>query len=77
MAVANSDAPEEWVYEAQTGWTPDRKAFVLMDGFIGKSATKIIGVNRANSVKDCSGRLSNAGSWESWRDSVAEPARLA
>ena len=76
-AVAKSDAPEEWVYEARTGWTEDEKAFVLVDGVIGDATTKIIGVNRANSVNDPSGRLSNSGSWKSWRDTVAEPARLS
>jgi uncharacterized protein (DUF927 family) len=76
-SVAKSDAPEEWVYEAQTGWTEGRKAFVLVDGAIGDVTTKIIGVNRANSIKDPSGRLSNSGSWKSWRDTVAEPARLS
>ena len=75
--MAKSDAPEEWVYEARTGWTEDGKAFVLVDGVIGDAATKIIGVNRANSVNDPSGRLSNSGSWKSWRDTVAEPARLS
>ena len=52
-------------------------AFVLVDGVIGDAATKIIGVNRAHSVNDPSGRLSNSGSWKSWRDTVAEPARLS
>ena len=46
--MAKSDAPEEWVYEARTGWTEDGKAFVLVDGVIGDATTKIIGVNRAN-----------------------------
>ena len=59
----------------EPGWTEDRKTFVLVDGVIGDAATKIIGVNRANSVNDPSGRLSNSGSWKSWRDTVAEPAR--
>ena len=76
-AVAKSDAPEEWVYEARTGWTEDAKAFVLVDGVIGDAATKIIGVNRTNAVKEPSGRLSNRGSWKSWSDTVAEPARLS
>ena len=76
-AVAKSAPPEERVYEAQTGWTEDLKAFVLVDGVIGDATTKIIGVNRANAVNDCSGRLSNSGSWKSWRDTVAEPARLS
>ena len=75
--MAKSDAPEEWVYEARTGWTEDRKAFVLVDGVIGDAATEIIGVNQANAVNDRSGRLSNSGSWKSWRDTVAEPARLS
>ena len=77
FTVAKSDAPEEWVYEARTGWTEDGDAFVLVDGVIGDAATKIIGVNRAHSVNDPSGRLSNSGSWKSWRDTVAEPARLS
>jgi hypothetical protein len=74
-AVAKSDPPEEWVYEARTGWTQDKKSFVLVDGVIGSAATTIIGVNRANSINDPSGRLSRSGSWKSWRDTVAEPAR--
>jgi len=73
--VAKSDPPEEWVYEAQTGWTKNRKAFVLVDGVIGDVKTTIIGVNRKNSVTDPSGRLSSTGSWKSWRVTVAEPAR--
>ena len=44
---------------------------------IGNAATKIIGVNRANSINDPSGRLSRSGSWKSWRDTVAKPARLS
>ena len=74
-AAAKSDPLEEWVYEARTGWTRDKKSFVLVDGVIGSAATKIIGVNRANSINDPSGRLSRSGSWKSWRDTVAEPAR--
>jgi hypothetical protein len=76
-SVAKSDPPEEWVYEAQTGWTQDKKSFVLVDGVIGNAATKIIGVNRVNSINDPSGRLSRSGSWKSWRDTVAEQARLS
>jgi hypothetical protein len=75
--VAKSDPPEEWVYEAQTGWTQDKRSFVLVDRVIGNAATKIIGVNRANSINDPGGRLSRSGSWKSWRDTVAEPARLS
>jgi hypothetical protein len=76
-SVAKSDPPEEWVYEAQTGWTHDKKSFVLVDGVIGNTATKIIGVNRVNSINDPSGRLSRSGSWKSWRDTVAKQARLS
>jgi hypothetical protein len=76
-AVAKSDPPKESVYEAQTGWTQDKKSFVLVDGVIGNAATKIIGVNRINCVNDPSGRLSRSGSWKSWRDTVAEQARLS
>jgi uncharacterized protein (DUF927 family) len=76
-AVAKSDAPEEWVYEARTGWTEDGKAFVLVDGVISDTASKIIGVNRAHSVNDRSGRLSNSGCCKAWSDTVAEPARLS
>ena len=76
-AVAKFRASEEFVYETQTGWTEDRDAFVLVDGVIGDATTKIIGVNRAHSVNDPSGRLSNRGTWKSWRDTVAEPARLS
>jgi putative DNA primase/helicase len=75
--VAKSDPPEEWVYEAQTGWTQDKKSFVLLDVVIGNAATNITGVNRVNSVSDPSGRLSRSGSWKTWRDTVAEQARLS
>src|SRR6476660_3918767 len=44
--VAKSDPPEERVYEAQTGWTQDKRSFVLVDRVIGNAATKIVGVNR-------------------------------
>jgi hypothetical protein len=73
--VAKSDPPEEWVYEERTGWTRRKKSFVVVDGVVGNAATKIIGVNRANSINDPSGRLSRSGSWKSWRDTVAEEAR--
>src|SRR5580700_6439577 len=36
--VAKSDPPKEQVYEAQTGWIEDRKAYVLVDGVIGDTA---------------------------------------
>ena len=76
-SVAKSDLPEEWLYEARTGWIKSRRAFVLVNGMIGDAKAKIVGVNRANSIKDSSGRLSNRGRWKSWRDTVAERARLS
>ena len=76
-SVAKSDAPKDWIYAARTGWTQDKKAFVLVDRVIGNSKTKIIGVNQANTVNDPSGRLSNKGSWKSWRDTIAKPAHLS
>jgi uncharacterized protein (DUF927 family) len=77
MAVADSDAPEEWAYETRTGWTQDRQAFVLVNGVIGNPETKIVGVIRFGEPGDRSGKLSMAGTWKSWRSSVAMPARLS
>jgi hypothetical protein len=76
-AVADSDAPEEWVYETRTGWTQDRQAFVLVNGVIGNPETKIVGVNRSREPGDRSGKLFMAGKWKSWRGSVATLARLS
>lgn len=72
--LAKSDAPEEWAYESQTGWAEEKQIFVTTRGVIGVSSSGIIGINPARSVKDLSGQLSTAGSWESWRDTVAEYA---
>jgi Domain of unknown function (DUF927) len=76
-AVANSDAPEEWLYEAQTGWLPGRKAFVQVCGVIGEQDAKIIGINRSKAVSARSGIQSAAGTWKAWREGVAEPARCS
>jgi uncharacterized protein (DUF927 family) len=76
-AAAESDAPEQLVYETRTGWTTDKKSFVLPDEAIGTSKTKIIGVNRLHDVGDRSGRLSKGGTWKSWRDSVGDQAYLS
>ena len=35
-SVAKSDAPKDWIYAARTGWTRDKKAFVLVDRVIGE-----------------------------------------
>src|SRR5580704_7879516 len=74
-AVAQSDPSEEWIYENQTGWIEDGKAFVSTQGVIGDIATKIIGVNQSKDIKDRSGKLSIKGGWKAWRDGVAEPSR--
>jgi uncharacterized protein (DUF927 family) len=76
-AVAHRKAPLELVYEAQTGWTEDRKLFVLNDGVIGKSKQRILGVNLGRAADDASGRLSVAGDWKRWRSTVGKVARLS
>ena len=72
--VAASDAPEQWVYEARTGWTQDGD-FVGADWVVGSSETKIIGVNRSRDSGNYSGRLASAGKRSAWRDTVASSAR--
>ena len=74
-AVAQSDPPEEWIYEDQTGWIEDGKAFVSTKGVIGDVTTKIIGVNQSKDIKDRSGKLSIKGGWKAWRDGVAGLSR--
>jgi putative DNA primase/helicase len=73
--VAASDPPEKWVYEAQTGWLHGQKAFVLTGGVIGETKAEILGVNPAKAAKDYTGRKSERGDWQGWRDNVAKPAR--
>ena len=72
--VAKSDAAANWVYEAQTGWTEDHTAFVLMDGVIGENPSNIKGVKQSYDVGDLSGRLSTSGTVDAWRETVAKPA---
>jgi hypothetical protein len=76
-AVAKSDAPEERVYEAHTGWTADRKAFVTVDGIAGEARSNIVGVNRSNAIEHENGKLSASGTWKDWRDGVGTLARLS
>lgn len=76
-AVALRKAPLELIYESQTGWTEDRKLFVLNDGVIGKSKQRILGVNQARAADDASGRLSVAGDWKRWRSTVGKAAGLS
>ena len=76
-AVARRKAPLELVYEAQTGWTEDRKLFILNDGVIGKSKQRILGVNQARATDDASGRLSVAGDWKRWRSTVGKAGGLS
>jgi len=73
--VAKSDAPEDWIYEAHTGWVERRRAFVTRSGVIGQPSGKIVGINLANPEDDPSGQLSASGTWRSWRETVAKPAR--
>jgi putative DNA primase/helicase len=74
-AVAGRKAPTDLVYEAQTGWSEDRKLFVLNDGAIGATKQRILGVNQGSGAADASGRLSVAGSWKSWRSTVGKATR--
>jgi len=76
QAVARRKAPLELVYEAQTGWSDDRKLFVLNDGVIGKSNQRILGVSQGRTV-DANGRLSVAGDWKRWRSTVGKAASLS
>ena len=46
QAIAHRKAPLELVYEAQTGWSEDRKLFVLNDGVIGKADQRVLGVSQ-------------------------------
>ena len=73
--VAKSDAPRQWIYEDHVGWIRNGQAYVTVNGVIGDVPAKIIGINRSNSVKEPSGRLSTSGTSEAWRDGVAKPAR--
>jgi hypothetical protein len=73
--VAASDPPVEWGYEKRTGWTEDRKGFVLTTGFIGSSDAKILGVNRSPGSTGAKVQISSAGTSKDWRKSVATLAR--
>jgi len=75
--VASSDAPEEWIYEKQTGWLQGRKAFVRVMGVIGDPGVKIVGVNQSKAISHRSGIQSAAGKWRIWRNEVAAPARYS
>ena len=76
-AAAHRKAPLDFVYEAKTGWTEDRKLFVLNDGVIGKSKQRILGVNQGRTSADASGRQSVAGDWKKWRSTVGKAAGLS
>ena len=76
QTVARRKAPLELVYEAQTGWSEDRKLFVLNDGVIGKANQRILGVNQGKRA-EASGQLSVAGDWKQWRSTVGKAASLS
>jgi Domain of unknown function (DUF927) len=77
VAVANSDAPEERVYEVHTGWIEEKSAFVMIDGIVGVAPSKIVGIKGLNVTDNESGKLSVSGTWKAWRDSVATLTRLS
>lgn len=72
-AIGARKAPKELAYEAQTGWSEDRKTFVLPEGAIGQSASRVLGVNAGSTAAN--GKLSKAGTWQSWRSSVGQAVR--
>jgi hypothetical protein len=75
--LANSKAPEEWIYAAETGWLNGRwNAFVQVGGVIGESPKKIIGVSLAGDALDPVGQVTKKGTWKSWK-CIAEHARLS
>jgi putative DNA primase/helicase len=76
-SVTGRKARLDLIYESQTGWTEDRKLFVLHDGVIGRSKERILGVNQAQAAEDASGRLTVAGNWKRWRATVGKAAGLS
>jgi putative DNA primase/helicase len=76
-SVAGRKAPLNLIYESQTGWTEDRKLFVLHDGVIGRSKERILGINQAQAAGDASGHLTVAGNWKRWRSTVGKAAGLS
>jgi len=68
--LAKSDAPEEWILESQTGWTPDGMGFVLPNGFVGQSVAKILGVGFADKDGRQNDQRTMAGTRKAWRSSV-------
>ncbi len=73
LAAATPDV--ELIYEANTGWLPDRSGFVTPSGLIGQPNSRILGVSQSNAVIDRTGRRSVEGRLTDWRQTVAEPAR--
>lgn len=74
QGVAHTKPLTEWTYEAHTGWTADRKTFVLIDEALGENEEMVLGVNLNNSISDLTGRTSRRGTWKSWRVSAAKLA---
>jgi hypothetical protein len=73
--VAATPTKQEFVYEAQTGWTADLRTFVCSDRAFGQGAAKIQGVTydegRANV------QFHTSGTWKSWRREVAKHSSLS
>jgi Domain of unknown function (DUF927) len=75
--VAKSDAPEQFVYEAQGGWLDPGRVFVLPDSAISAHNTNIVGISRAHSAADPSGRRLKSGRLLSWRDNAGQLSCLS
>jgi Domain of unknown function (DUF927) len=76
-ALAESEAAEQFVYEARGGWLRPGKTFVFSDGAVGVETTNILGVSPSLISKDLKGVRTESGTLTSWRDSVGQLARLS
>ncbi|RDV04499.1 DUF927 domain-containing protein [Undibacter mobilis] len=72
-AIGARKAPKDLAYEAQTGWSEDRRTFVFPEGAIGQSASRVLGVNTGSTAAN--GKLTKAGTWQSWRSSIGQAVR--
>ena len=77
QAVAAKDCPKEFIYEARTGWSDDCSIFVLTNGAIGPNTGNILGINQSIADEDQTGRLTQAGTWQSWKSAVANNAAFS
>jgi hypothetical protein len=75
--VAESKPQAKFAYDARTGWTEERNAFVLPDGVIGQVDIPVLGVRQSTAASSESGRLGKRGTVKSWRSSVSSLSKLS